>query len=620
MPDRAPQLPRWLSTKATVVILLTAAVVVPLFVALISLGRIHWSPVLDLAMTELRVRDVGTRHTPLIGLPGRIGNFPEQGSHPGPLSFYLLAPTYRVLGSTSWSLEVGTVLIHTAAVAAVLVLAFRRGGARFALVTAAMMAVILRGYGANVLTQPWNPYLPVLAWMVVLLAAWSLLEGDSIALLYFVVAGTLCAQTHVPYVALVGGLGSIVVVWLILRANVRRLAFADVPMPGLRRWSLVSLVVGVVLWLPPVADQIRHTPGNLSMLSDYFRNPPEADIGVRNGLQLLFEHFNVVRLFTAALQHSDYFKTTALTMPGSAIPGAIVLLLWVAAFVQAIRMRHRALIHLHSIIAVGIVLGLLAMIRIFGVVWYYLTFWGWGLVTLTVLAMLWTAIETSRRAWPARREQITRVTAYVAVGVLAVSSLTFMWSAAHVDPPENYLSAPLGAVVGPTAKALDDGVGAATGHDGRYQVTWSDVAYFGSQGYGLVNELERRGFDVGVNSLFRVPVTPQRVMDAAQSTAEVHFATGSYIDEWKSKPGVVEVAYVDPRSDAQKAEYEKLRAEVDGQLRQLGLDELADQLDTNLFGVQLDQRVPRSLNVVIDHMLQLGQPTAVFIAPPGTSN
>src|SRR4051794_22413285 len=207
MPDWSKVSPRRLSTKVSTVIVLTLAVCVPLFVGLIALGRIHWSPVLDLAMTELRVRDVGGRHTPLIGLSGRIGNFPDQGSHPGPLSFYLLAPTYRVLGSTAWSLEVGTVLIHTAAVAAAVVLTYRRGGRRLCIAMAALLAVILHGYGANVLTQPWNPYLPVLAWMVVLLAVWSLLEGDAIALVYFVVAGTFCAQTHVPYLGLVGGLG-----------------------------------------------------------------------------------------------------------------------------------------------------------------------------------------------------------------------------------------------------------------------------------------------------------------------------------------------------------------------------------------------------------------------------
>ena len=68
-----------------------AVVGLPLLVAVVALHRQRWYPVLDLAMTEFRVRDVFTSHTPLIGLPGRIGEYPDQGSHPGPLSFYLLA-------------------------------------------------------------------------------------------------------------------------------------------------------------------------------------------------------------------------------------------------------------------------------------------------------------------------------------------------------------------------------------------------------------------------------------------------------------------------------------------------------------------------------------------------
>ena len=46
--------------------------VLPLFVAVIGFHKPTWTPVLDLAQTEMRVRDVGTSHTPLIGLPGRI--------------------------------------------------------------------------------------------------------------------------------------------------------------------------------------------------------------------------------------------------------------------------------------------------------------------------------------------------------------------------------------------------------------------------------------------------------------------------------------------------------------------------------------------------------------------
>ena len=115
-PDPAPMSARWWAGRVPFWAILVATLLVglPLIVAVARLHGRPWHPVLDLAMTEFRVRDVFTGHTPLIGLPGRIGTYPAQGSHPGPLSFYLLAPTYRALGQSSWSMEVGTVLIHLA--------------------------------------------------------------------------------------------------------------------------------------------------------------------------------------------------------------------------------------------------------------------------------------------------------------------------------------------------------------------------------------------------------------------------------------------------------------------------------------------------------------------------
>ena len=43
---------------------------------------------------------------------------------------------------------------------------------------AAVAAVAIRGYGLTVLTHPWNPYFPVLIWILVLVAAWSVLVGE----------------------------------------------------------------------------------------------------------------------------------------------------------------------------------------------------------------------------------------------------------------------------------------------------------------------------------------------------------------------------------------------------------------------------------------------------------
>ena len=97
-----------------------------------------WHPVLDLAMTEFRVRDVGTSHTPLIGLPGRIGTYPHQGSHPGPAQLLPPGPDLPAARvETSWSLEVGTVVIHLAAIATALWIGWRRAGWRGVAVVAA---------------------------------------------------------------------------------------------------------------------------------------------------------------------------------------------------------------------------------------------------------------------------------------------------------------------------------------------------------------------------------------------------------------------------------------------------------------------------------------------------
>jgi hypothetical protein len=53
---------------------LLALLAIPLMVAVGVLHDPHWYPVGDLAQVELRVRDVGTRHPPLIGMVGRIGS------------------------------------------------------------------------------------------------------------------------------------------------------------------------------------------------------------------------------------------------------------------------------------------------------------------------------------------------------------------------------------------------------------------------------------------------------------------------------------------------------------------------------------------------------------------
>ena len=145
---------------------------------------------------------------------------------------------------------------------------------------------------------------------------------------------------------------------------------------------------------------------------------------------------------------------------------------------------------------------------------------------------------------------------------------------ADAEHPEERLSTAVGALAGPTYDAVVDGVGAATGPDGVYIVRWSDAADIGSPGFGLLDELERRGLDVAADEFFHVPVTDHRVRPRAEADAQIHLATGGYVDIWRAVPDAVEVATYDPRTDAQRAEYAEVRARFVDRLAAEGLDEL----------------------------------------------
>jgi hypothetical protein len=595
-------------------------VAVPFVIAAARLATQRWYPVLDLAMTEFRVRDVGTRHTPLIGLPGRIGDFPDQGSHPGPLSFHLVAVIYRILGSAAWAMLVGALAVGLASATACILIARRLGGLWLQAAVVVLLLVVVQGYGMNLLSQPWNPYLPLLPWLAVLLAVWAVVVGDHGVLWVAAAAGSLAAQTHLPYVGLAGGIVVIsigLVGWRWLRLDAGSSVRATTG-----RQLVIGVVVGVVCWVPVVLDQIFGSQ-NMSMIVDYFRHPPEIAIGYRAGGRLLFRHLDVTQLLGGSVSGSGELVEASARSTGSVLPGVFVLLAWITAAVVAVLwLRHRRLVALHAVVAVTVGIGAYSMTRIFGKVWYYLTLWAWSLTALMAAATVWTLIEVVRRALRSDRSHqalrgvVAAVLTVVGVGAWASA----VGGAIGVEVPEPRLSRSLGAVVEPTAEALRSGVGAADGVDGRYTVLWNDAFFFGSQGYGLISELERRGFDAGAPYTWRVPVTEHRVIDIAEATAVVQLVTGAYLEGWRAEPAAVEIATFEPRSVSEMEEYNELRSRLVDGLQLLSIDPallevLLSSVDFNLFGVQLDPAVPTDLQRIVNRMLEIGQETAVFIVP-----
>lgn len=603
------------ATSVLVGAALLVLLAVPLVVALAALRRPQWFPILDLAMTELRVRDVGTANTPLIGLPGRIGVLGvEQGSHPGPLSFWSLAPTYRLFGSSAWAMQVATAVLHLAAMAAALWLAHRRAGLRLVLGVAALLALLTRAYGAGTLTEPWNPYMPLLWWVVVLLGVWSVLDGDLPALPVTAFAATLCAQTHAPYLGLTAGMAVLAVAGVVATTWARR------GQEGATRrsatWVVAAAGVGAALWVGPVIDQLTVDPGNISLLVDHFGSPPEEAVGLGTGVELALLHLDPWRLVTEQQAATGSLVDASQAPRGPMLPGALLLLVWLASVLVAWRLRHGLLLRLHLVVGVALLLGVVSISRIFGQLWYYLMIWAWGVTGVLLLTVVWTAAAAVAAATPAgdlpRRR---RAGAAVLIAATAASTVVFAVDAADVEIPARPLSETMADLVPTTVEALaaDDLAGA--GRDGRYLVTWSDALYIGSQGIALVNELERAGFDVGAIEPWGVPVARHRVRAPEEATAVVHLATGFHVERWRAKPEVQEVAFVDPRTPSEREEYARLRALVIDELRRVGLEERLVDVDENLFAAAIDSRVPPAAQDAMTRMLDLGLPTAVFVGP-----
>ena len=623
---------------AAVVAALTAVVALPLVVALAALRSPRWYPLLDLAMTEMRVRDVGSGDSPLIGLVGRLSFGGNQGSHPGPVSFWALAPVYRLLGSTAWSLLVGVVVLNTTAVALTLWIAVRRGGARLAVAVAAALAVLLHLYGTQVLTEPWNPYMPVMWWPLTLVALWAVLCDDLPMLPIAVFAGSFCMQTHISYLGLVGGMAGLAVAGLALRAV--RLRGDRPALLRLARWAAVSVALGVVLWLPPLIDQLTNDPGNASIVIDHFRHSDEDPIGLRRGGEIFGVHLNPWRLLAG--QHA---------LTGSVLPGLALVGAWLTAAVITWRLpaagdgvdgtddvdggtvsvdgddaggRERrgatpgprtALLRLHVVVAAALVLGLVSASRILGFIWHYLTLWAWGTTALILVAIGWTAVAVVTGRSPARRQAAGRGATALAGLVLVVWTSLFVLDAREAEPTQHRMSETVGDLTVPVLDAVDTSP-LATGRDGSYRVTWTDGTYIGAPGFGLFLELERRGLDVGVAEPVGPGAVGHRVMPVGEADAEIHLSVGPDIAVWEARPEAVMVAYADPRTEDEQARFAEARRSSIAELERLGRTDLVPLVDLAPFMLFLDDSLPAEARELIAPLGDIGQPLAVFVSPP----
>ena len=331
----------------------------------------------------------------------------------------------------------------------------------------------------------------------------------------------------------------------------------------------------MLLWLPPVIEEFVHSPGNLTVIWRHFSNPPEEAVGVGSGVRDLLTQLNVWRLFTDELASN----AGPAEVGGSILPGLLLISAGLITAFVSWRLRHRALVALHAVLGIALVLGFVSASRIFGKVWYYLLLWAWGIAALLVLAVGWTLVVAVRARVPAARtERATRARAVRAGRDRARRR--------GLDGHRRDAHHGADAASERCARGSHpvDGGGVARrgprGDDGPYLLTFQpDPLGIGAQGYGLLNELDRLGFDVRVHELNRAGATRYHAMKPEDARLELHVATGREIERWRARPGFAEIAYVDPRPIEEITEYERLREQVFADLANAGQEDLMARVD-----------------------------------------
>ncbi len=196
--------------------------------------------------------------------------------HPGPVYFYLLLFPTWIFG-LSTGVWVGASLINGATAVALVGVAWRRAGAVAGLWAAVCLGFLAIAAGTQTFADAWNPFVVIIPLALFIMLCGGAVAGRSLlSLAGAALAGSFAVQTNVGTAPVVGTVFLVVVLVTLGPIIVRRrrsLADLGVPMRG-SPWRVVALaaaLVGVVvIWIPPIVEEVTGHPGNLTELWRFF--------------------------------------------------------------------------------------------------------------------------------------------------------------------------------------------------------------------------------------------------------------------------------------------------------------------------------------------------------------
>ena len=492
-----------------------------------------WLPIGDYRTLQLRVADVGGSETPIVGVYSRY-----QWNHPGPLLFYALALPYRLSGSSPIGLLIGALLINLGVIATTLWIAVRAGTRTFVLV-GFFVSLLCLGMNPAGLADPWNPEFVILSVFGTAVAAWRVLAGDRVAAIALVVLGSFAVQCHVGSalpIALLAGTGGVA---LAIRSFKGKDRSHD------RRTALYAAAVALVCWIPPIIEQLTHSPGNLRLIYNFLRTPPLPTTGVSTGLRIMFRFLSIPGNWVRGEEPT--LLNSAINTSGWAIPWALLAL--VAATLWAWRKRWFNEVAICALAFALVVAGSIAASRIVGAPSPYLLRWMWAIAAFTWLAVAAVALRQISLTTFGRRHASNLVvvaTSFVLIAILV--------RGVNLTPLRlsNSWTRAITALTPPALAAIKDLPGPIYLGDG--------YGLDGSAGLDLLARAEENGIDVRRSPSWAYIYGTKRTIERSQAASEVLFLTESARLLTQSDPYYREIFSFDPLTPDQRAEFDALVA------------------------------------------------------------
>ncbi|MCD9624508.1 hypothetical protein [Rhabdothermincola salaria] len=577
---------RWARHERTAAWIVALLALAPLAVTTAASIGIDWRAAGDWAVIELRTRDVGTTLTPLLGPYSRYG-----WNHPGPWFFWLLAGPYRLLGSNPWGLLTAAAAVNLGAASAMLWLAWRRGGLAAVALLSAGVAVLAANLPAGQLWDPWNPWLTLLPFGVVVVATWAAVDGDRAGLAIAVAAGSYIVQAHVGFGVLVAGLLGLAVV---ATARQRR---------GERWWAVPALILAIA-WIPVLLDQLFGV-GNAVDLAEHFTSGSDEPLGWGPAVEITSRELAGWRPpWLGGAEPTNPVGGGTRGREAVALLGPIAVA--VATVALAVWRECTTALRLLGVVALATLLGWVSVARLTGEPFDYLLRWWW------IIAMLGT-VAVALTLWGALPDRF-RVPVVLAAASLVVVVPAGLSTVRAIDRD----AVPNGDFV-PAILSVSDPMVAALRDDDVDSVTLSGTGPLAGWLTDAVTAvLDDAGIEVRTPPEQRHKFGTQRSEPAPPGTPELVVATGPTIDEALARPDAVAIARWDPLPPSLAEERAEVTATLRAQLLAAGRDDLVAVLDdgNGLWEATVTPGVDPDLVARRDELQRDGVPLAIVMVPP----